>query len=224
MDTYYIHEVNKKISIAKKLNNGEIGGSYFEAILIVSSILSATASILWPGENIDRKRFVELLIRYNQTDDDFSNISLPILNESRILTKEQEHKILKEYNTKSFSQIFTGNEIDIPEHIICALCPDIDLKKLREYSYANIFYKYIRSTIVHEYSVSPFASTHPMTQRNTFVSYNNNLNHPYRRICFHFNNIINVTESIATEIALIIDNTPLNKPKEWWLDGVKMVT
>lgn len=218
MNTYYFQAVSKKLGIAKKLYMGELGASYYEALLIISGILSATSRILWPGENLDRKKFVELLIKYNKTENDFSTISLPILNESKFLTKDQENKLLKDYNQKSYSQVFISKDIDLPEHVIVAICPDINLKKLREYSYANLFYKYVRSSIVHEYSVSDFASSVPMTRRSDFVSYINNIKHPYRRICFHFENLIEVVDNIALEISLFIEKTPIEEPSKWWLD------
>lgn len=219
MSNYYLQSVTKKLGIAKKLNNGELGASYYEALLIISGVLSATSRILWPGENFDKKKFVELLIKYNHTENDFSTVSIPILNESKFLTKEQDEILLKDYNQKSFSQVFIGSEIDLPENAIVSLCPDINLKKLREYSYGSLFYKYVRSSIVHEYSLSEFASSYPMTTRSDFVSYINNIEYPFRRICYHFENLFEVVNNIALEVSLIIENTPIKEPANWWLDG-----
>ena len=227
MSGYYLQSVIHKIGIAKKLNAGEIGGSYSEALLIISSILSATASIIWPGDRIDRRRFVELLVTHNTTDYNLSKVSIPLLSKSNILTKEQENIIFEEYRKKSHSIIITGEDIDMDEHIVTTLCPDIELKIIREFSYANIFYKELRSSIVHEYHVSDYASDYPQTKRNTFVSYNNHLEYPFRRICFHFNPLKVVTESIAYNVAELVEQIRNSSPEEtsraWWLDGAELV-
>jgi hypothetical protein len=223
LSSYYLQAVFRKLEIAKRLNAGEINGSYSEALMIISSILSATASMIYPGYGIDKRRFVELLIKYNTTDYEFSKISIPLLKESRILTKEQDLILLEEYNTKSYSLIITGEDIDLDESIVRTLCPDIDLRKLREFSYANLFYKELRSSLVHEYRLSDFAASFPQTTKEAFVSYNNNVHYPTRRICFHFNPLKEITENISSNVADLIEVNQKQKfeqtNKEWWLDG-----
>lgn len=220
MSIRYFQIVSQKMDIAKKLNNGLIGGSYYEAILIASSIISNTAQLLWPGDKIDRKRFVELLIHYSDGKNVFSHISIPLLFESKILTKEQEKIIFNEYRQKSFALVLTGKEIDVPEHYITTQFPDINLKELRKYSYADIFYKYFRTPIVHEYGLAKYAAAYPQTTQDSFVSYINNVNFPYRRINFNFDRIAKVVEFIALEVSSIIRTIPLQLPEKWWVDGM----
>src|SRR5712671_5903613 len=54
--------VERKVRIAERLSQGECGGSYPEAVLILCAAISALAADAWPGTGIDRARFVELLV------------------------------------------------------------------------------------------------------------------------------------------------------------------
>jgi hypothetical protein len=79
----------KKLAVAKGLNEGLINGSYVEAVLISCGLLSGIASEIWPGENIDRKRFIELLVKYDNSNL-ASRISLPlIINDSSVFPNRQ---------------------------------------------------------------------------------------------------------------------------------------
>ena len=61
MATWRTDWVTEKKRIALCLANGECGGSYGEAVLILCAVLSALAADIWPGKGIDQMRFVELL-------------------------------------------------------------------------------------------------------------------------------------------------------------------
>ena len=56
---------DSKVDLALRLNSGECGGTYAEAVIILCSVLSGIAADVWPGRNKDRKRFVELLVKYS---------------------------------------------------------------------------------------------------------------------------------------------------------------
>lgn len=51
--------VERPLAVAAALEQGACGGSYAEACVLVSSLISAVASFVWPGQRMDRKRFVE---------------------------------------------------------------------------------------------------------------------------------------------------------------------
>ena len=51
----------QKQAIALDLDRGKCGGSYGEAALIFGAVISALAAEVWPGQGIDRMRFVQLL-------------------------------------------------------------------------------------------------------------------------------------------------------------------
>jgi hypothetical protein len=50
--------VQERIAFAKRLNEGECGGHYGDAMLILSAVLSGLAADQWPGKWKDRRRFV----------------------------------------------------------------------------------------------------------------------------------------------------------------------
>jgi hypothetical protein len=53
-----------RVELAETLALEKCGGSYPDAILILSSVISGIASHLWPGKDrIDNVRFVELWAR-----------------------------------------------------------------------------------------------------------------------------------------------------------------
>jgi len=67
--------VDRKLAVAITLSEGGGGGSYYEATLLLSSTVSGIAADVWPGEGIDRKRFVQLWVRYVHPDLDAVRIS-----------------------------------------------------------------------------------------------------------------------------------------------------
>lgn len=56
--------VERKIGTAVMLDDGQCNGSYSDACVLLSSLISGIAAELWPGDGIDRARFIELWIRY----------------------------------------------------------------------------------------------------------------------------------------------------------------
>jgi hypothetical protein len=77
--TWRQHWVAEKCRVADRLSRGEAGGSYAEAAIIVCAALSALAAELWDGRNIDRVRFVEMLVRLGAQASECSRISIPLL-------------------------------------------------------------------------------------------------------------------------------------------------
>lgn len=200
------------------------GGSFYDALLIILSVLSATSSNLWKDKKIDKKRFVELLIRYNTTEYDFSDISIFIMHQKEpdFLSKEQHNYFFNKCNFLD-TKIYTGSDVDVKEADVLFQWPKIKLKELRKFSYASLFYDEIRSFLIHEYSVSDFASIYPMSQRNVFVSYVNCLHNKCEvrhQICFHFDILLNIVKNIAQNVATI-DKLPLELPQKWWIDGAE---
>lgn len=213
--------VKNKLQIADYLYSGECDGGYPEATLILSSVLSGISSELWPGSNIDKRRFVETMVQFTNSESLVKNISIPILIEHLKHNKDIDTiNILKEnklfYDTY---QVLTNREVDYPEDYCLRLLSSIDLKLLRNFSYASLFYQKVRSGFVHEYKTSKFASAHPQTQRNVKISYINSMEFPNHRIYFHYDWIKEVINQIV--MAIEKNNTifPREKPKSWWLDG-----
>jgi hypothetical protein len=61
---------------------------------------------------------------------------------------------------------------------IQAICPTLSIKDIRDRSYPAVFYKHVRSTLVHEYHLDDRSSAVPMTARPAAVSYVNVMGNP----------------------------------------------
>src|SRR5438874_2037413 len=64
-----------------KLGAGECNGSYSDACVLLSALLSGIAAELWPGTGIDRVRFVELWARYADLHLAPTRLSIPFLRQ-----------------------------------------------------------------------------------------------------------------------------------------------
>jgi hypothetical protein len=213
--------VDNKIEIASQLHRGECGGSYFESILIFSSVISGIASEIWPGQNIDRKRFVELIVRYSDSSLNSKNISIPLIiehleSESQI---EISSKLKSTFLNYSIDRVLLGCEVDCDEELVLNIVPTLNSIIIREFSYPNLFYKEVRSSIVHEYQTSLSASSHPMTKKSAYISYVNYAHPPSRKIFFHFDWLVDILHSITCSLEHKIDSSPFKLPNEWWIDG-----
>lgn len=213
--------VTKKSDTARRLAAGECGGSYGEAMLILCTVLSALAAEIWPGTRIDKRRFVELLKEYSPRDLSATQISIPMLASS--LGKKgmsTEEKVIKQ---KLFnfcdSQVLSGCEVDKFETDILAVCGTINIKDIRDCSYANLLYREVRSGYAHEYKPGQNASSWPMTHDpNARVSYVNWATGPDRRIYFHLPWVAEIALATARSIDALAA-IPLAIPATWWIDG-----
>ena len=219
MNTWIIDWITRKQQIALRLANGECDGSYGEAVLILCSALNALAATVWPGKEIDRKRFIELLKNFTSSQSVCTLISVPLLVAYlRNKGEHNEEKQLKDRFLKfSDSLVLTGDVVDKTEKEILSVCDTISQRYIRTFSYANLLYQEIRSGYVHEYGPGNKADTWPMTSKsNVYVSYVNKLGED-RRIHFHIDWLL----KISSETAQIVSNLmlPLEIPKVWWIDG-----
>ena len=152
METYWAW-TQEKTEIARKLDAGQCGGSYSEAVIILCAVLSTLATEVWRGRGIDRVRFVELLISFSPPHLAATRISIPLLvgylrANRRIDESEAIRGVFLNYDS---SRILTGDDVDKPETEILSVCQELSLKELREHSYANLLYGKIRSAYAHTY-------------------------------------------------------------------------
>lgn len=212
----------KKQKLALELSQGACGGSYGEAALILCAALSALAAEVWPGTNIDRKRFVHFLKRFATPELSATSISVPILVASlRRKRKRGPLKRLRQaYLNYDPSQVLTGRDVDKSEREIFSACPSLKRKEVRECSYANLLYRELRSGYVHEYRPRGKTVSWPMTQdRNAQVSYFNWVHDPDRHIHFHVTWLSALVTTSAKAVDEISHRLPLRKPRRWWIDG-----
>ena len=77
-----------RIDLVRDLDNNS-SVHYSDKVLIISAVLSACASHRWPGQRIDKKRFVELLVKHSPGDFHTSWVSVPSLLNDALISKHQ---------------------------------------------------------------------------------------------------------------------------------------
>ena len=222
MKNWFTNWVKKKIKIASKLNDGELGGGHAESMIILSTVISALSSMVWPGENIDRKRFIELLKKFTNTTPETTRISIPLfVNELRNTSRNKEADIFQnEFMNYGHTRVLNCDEVDKTEDEIIMICSNLNSQEIRKFSYANILYQEVRCNYIHEYYSGKRADPFPMTRKNNAcVSYINWVNDPYRHIHFHFDWIKEIILTVANALDNFEETLPLKYPESWWIEG-----
>ncbi len=215
---------NTKIELALRLNTGDCGGSYAEAVIILCSVLSSIAADVWPVRNRDKKRFVELLVKYASTPLNCQKVSVPLLvgavrSNGDISLADRIKRDLMPF---SDTQVITGNDVDKTIDELKVAYPSIDAKTLKKNSHACILYEEVRSGYVHEYRPGErsdsFTTISPVRQ-NSSISYINRLNKPDRLIYF---NVLWLASLVGEIVDTLSKSDPLptfNTYSLWWLDN-----
>jgi len=214
--------VRKKQQIAEQLASGQCGGSYGEAVLILCSALSALAAEVWPGDRIDRKRFVELLKDHAPPLLAATRVSIPLLlKHLRRAGRAETSEIESAFLNFPSGQILIGDQVDKTEseiHLVAA-CSSIGSSEMRECSYANLLYREVRSAYVHGYRPGTGSESWTLTDSAAPVSYVNRIDDPDRRIHFSINWISKLAIGAAQAVDQVAAMLPLPQPARWWLDG-----
>jgi hypothetical protein len=198
---------------------------------LLSALLSGISAELWPGKGIDGRRFVELWVRFCPNELHPIYISVPLLRRYLLETgREDDAKVLEDrrpdiFNLGYGSLVLRGGDVDLPESEILKLPLTITRKTVRSYSYPAVFYRHIRSNLVHEYKLSEEAASHRATRMDANVSYVNRVDVNARELSrrlihFHIEWLEKVTRAIATKVVRHVDGyETLSPPDPWWLDG-----
>lgn len=211
MKQYFRNSLN----LAQSLHSGHCGGGYDEAAHITAGILSGISAIHWPGHQIDKKRFVELLVRFGPAS--VKKVSVPLLYQDDSLTQAQLRVLEGTVPAlKITGRIITGSE-DMDEAALIAKAQkegtSFALKILRKYSYGHLLDREIRCGFAHEFRIGTNAATFRQTQFCSGISYVNFDRH--RRIFFPF-------PEMKTIVGDIITNAPFTGQvclAKWWIDG-----
>lgn len=176
---------------------------------------------MWPGLQIDRVRFVELLKDFAPSDLKVTQISVPLLvaylrTNGRSAESEVIRKAFLNYQP---SRVLVGDEVDRSEAEILAQYDKLTVKELREHSYANLLYGEIRSGYAHEYRPGKRADSWSMTMEEAAISYINWVDDPDRHIHFHVNWISKLTLTTAEAVDATAASLPLTFPPHWWVVG-----
>ena len=218
--------VRKKMDVACALDRRQCGGSYAEACMIVAAIISGLAADLWPGDGIDRKRFVELWVRYGQTIPTAAHVSMPLLTQwldgesRRAEARAIENSRPEMFGAGFSSRVVTGSEVDMPEDEVLSVCGTVTRAEIRPFTYPAIFYKEFRCGLMHEYRFGDRASDWSMTMNRGQVSYFNmadGFDGTRRLIHFDLPWLRDLVLSIARASEPDTRKAPLPLPSSWWL-------
>jgi hypothetical protein len=230
--------VERRLMVADRLAQGECGGHYVDACIILSGMVSAIASYLWPGdERGDRRRFIETWMRFSALGE-ARRISVPILNATlRQQGHLKEADALERARPRMFGpgydvRVLRGEEVDLEEDELVREFPTIELAMIRRHSYAAIFYKHVRSKLVHEGELNDKAASHFATSLpDAHVSYVNEgdlwsgeegtFPKVHRRVHFHMPWLIELTRTMArnADAECARNAPPLPEPGQWWILG-----
>ena len=212
----------EKVNIARHLAAGRCGGTYGEAVIVLSAAISAFGAEVWPGRGKDRLRFVEVIREFAPTNLGVTRVSTPLLvgylhDEGR---NAEGAKLRKAFLDYCPSRVVTGADVDKWKKDISSLCPGIESRIIREHSYANLLYGELRCSYAHQYQPGSRASSRPMTSiRTEPVSYVNRVGERDRQIHFNVEWLGDVTISLAEAIDNSQQALPRNDPTQWWIQG-----
>ena len=210
--------VEGKCAIAKSLQSGGCGGGYGEAVLVLCAALSGLAAEVWPGDRIDRKRFVELLKDFGPKQFSSTNVSVPVLVKRLSEAAKQEATVIKSQLLNFSPSLVLTSEIDKSESDILNVCGTLDSREIRRCSYANLLYEQVRSGYTHEYKPGGSAESLPLSQSESDVSYVNYID-DHRRIHFPVDWISGVAKGAAEAVDKRSTSLPKQEPAPWWIDG-----
>lgn len=206
--------LNGRIDLVKDLIKSDLSIHYADLVLILCSVLSACAARRWPGERIDRKRFIEMLVKHTPENLKTSWISVPsLLNENLITINQTPYR-----NPGDITRIYCDDEIDLSFEEAVNKYPLVSCKKLRQHSYAAIIYERLRCGYAHSYWHHNSITHVPASRRNAYFSYIGRLmdNRRERRmISIHIEYLISLTEHSVS----ILPEHPSEYPASWWIDG-----
>jgi hypothetical protein len=201
-----------RLDLAKALATDDIpGASYADVVLIVTAVLSACASIRWPGRRMDRRRFVELLVSHSPEDFRTAWVSIPALvNEGLVLENDTP------YAGGNSTRIFRDEEIDLSLQDARTRYPSVPEGQLRKHCYATLIYEWLRCGYAHEYCPYEDITHVPPSRANARVSYivRSTGKSPRRMISFHLPYLFDIAEHHVS----ILPDTATSSPSAWWID------
>ena len=198
-----------RLDLAKTLAGGVAGASYGDVALIITAVLSACASIRWPGKGIDRKRFIELLVSHSPEEFRTSWVSIPALISQGFVSESDTP-----YAGGNFDRIFRDDEIDLCIEDAKTQYPEVPQERLRKHCYASLIYEWLRCGYAHEYCPHENITHAPPSRAR--VSYIGRLmgNQVTRMVSFHLDYLF----AIAEHHVSVLPGTGSSAPSTWWID------
>lgn len=208
--------LNGRVELAGWLLEKEGGPAavYADVALIATAVLSACAAQRWPGERIDRNRFVELLARHSPPDYRTTWVSIPsLINEG--LIEESRTPYGKPGNSV---RILIDEEIDLPLDEARHTHPGVAIRDIRRHCYASIIYCWLRCGYAHEYRPHRFINHVPGTRRQHRISYIGRLDGDAGNISRQMDFDLEYLLGLAAHHVSILPDTAERQPQTWWID------
>lgn len=204
-----------RIRLAKRrAESGDLGACYADVALILCAIISACAAARWCADNIDRRRFIELLIRHSDASFRTAWTSIPsLINAGLIDLADTPFG-----GQGQDDRIYIGDEIDC--HLLEAQnrFRSIQSEDLRRYCYGSLTYSQLRCGYAHEYRGGDWTTSVAPSRRKCQISYIGRRmadGATRRMFCFDLDYLLALAEFHVSNIAA----APQPKPLHWWVDG-----
>jgi hypothetical protein len=197
--------------VASALAGGGVGGTYIEASLLLSAVISGMAAAC--------RQFVEAWARFADSPLNPVRISQPLLRQALASSgrSQEASAIAKIRPGFPFPRVVTEEEIDLDETEVQTALPSLQLKKIRQYSYPVIFYEQVRSSVVHESEIGDNVTPRPMANSGRTVSYENYCS--TRRVHFHIPWLVEIARSIAASVDRQYSSLSIAAVNSWWVEG-----
>ncbi len=214
--------VRERVSLAVRLARGDCGGTYAEAVLVVSSLVSGIAADLWPRAK-DGVRFIETWVRYADPKLRATAVSVPMLIERLLQTGDDDlAKNLRPLHPDGslpfafWDSVVTGDAVDAEESVLFRIEPRLALATVRRWSYPVIFYRHFRNGYVHEYEATGVADEVVLSGTSGDITYQRWNSAPFLRINFSAEWLCRVALSIAEGAESDWNKRPLAQLDDWW--------
>lgn len=201
-----------RLELVEKLESEITEAAYADLVLIITAVISACAALRWPGIGIDKKRFVELLVKHSPEDFHTTWISVPALINGKFIEEKDTPYGLPGESTR----IFCGQEIDVAFNVAKEKYPQVPVRDLRRHSYACLIYEWLRCGYSHEYCPNQNITKVQASYRQVRISYigRSAPNGVKRMVSFHLNYLKNLAQH---HVSYLIENQS-PKPNSWWIE------
>lgn len=199
-----------RVALAESLHNHQRATFYDEGILLCS-VLIACAAQRWPGEDVDRKRFVELLVRHSRDEMMCSWVSLPMLIRRGVI-----EETMPALSLPSKDNVWRDVDVDHPIATVLESRADLSPIEAKRCSYANLIYDWHAGgypTI--SAALSPITCV-PTGRKRSRVSYFKQ-DPPSKSDWFVGLSITYLYELAKHHAAIVVEHAEA-RPLKWWLD------
>ena len=202
-----------RIRLVRELLTDGPAVAYGDLVLILTAVISACAAIRWPGRGIDRKRFVELLVRESPESFHASWISVPaLINTGHVAEADTAYG-----KPGQSTRIFRDDEIDMAFEDAKATFKDVASDQIKRCSYAVLIYEWLRCGFAHEYCAHENTTELAPSRQAARVSYigRGTPEGHTRKVLFHLDYLIELAEYHASNLT----ESPKQQPAVWWIEA-----